>query len=68
MKIELNANALRAISEICNKEDLSMDVQLIDDTIDKILDDEPWNDAETLDFVRAFHRMSRRLRTILEAM
>jgi hypothetical protein len=68
MKIELNTNALQAISDVCNKDDLAMDVQLIDDTIDKILDDGPWNDAEVLDYVRAFHRMNRNLRIILKAM
>lgn len=55
------------MSDLCEDSTLDANIRLMDDTITKILTDDPWDDDEKLDYVRALHRLSMQFRTIQES-
>jgi len=67
MKIELNAKALAAVSDLCNESTLETNIALMEDSIDMFLSDEfPEESERIVDFVRAYRALSKQLQTILE--
>lgn len=67
MKIELNAKALEAVSDLCNESTLETNIALMEDSIDMLLSDElPEESERIVDFVRAYRALSKLLQTILE--
>lgn len=67
MKIELNAKALAAVSDLCNESTLETNIALMEDSIDMLLSDEfPEESERIVDFVRAYRALSKQLQTILE--
>lgn len=69
MKIELNTEALKAVSRLCDKETLEANIELMEDTIDHILEDSPFDTAdERLDYVTSLRRVSKMFQTILKSV
>lgn len=69
MKIELNTEALKAVNRLCDKETLEANIELMEDTIDHILEDSPFDTAdERLDYVTSLRRVSKMFQTILKSV
>lgn len=67
IKINLNAKALAAISELCQEDTLEANISLMEDSIDMFLSDKfPEDSGQIVDFVRAYRALSKNLQTILE--
>lgn len=67
IKINLNAMALAAISELCQEDTLEANISLMEDSIDMFLSDKfPEDSEQIVDFVRAYRALSKNLQTILE--
>lgn len=69
MKIELNTEALKAINRLCDKETLEANIALMEDTIDHILEDSPFDTTdEKIDYVTNLRRISKMFQTILKSV
>lgn len=67
MKTELNGKALEAIGELCSEDALEANISLMEDSLDMILSGELPEEPElTFDLVRAYRRLSKQFKTILE--
>lgn len=66
MKIELNTEALEAVSDLCQEDELEADIRLMEDSIDMLLSEEyPQNGEQVVDLVRSYRRLSKQFQTIL---
>ena len=67
MKIELNTEALEAISDLCQEDELEANIRLMEDSIDMLLSESlPEKSEESFDLLRAYRRLSKQFKTILE--
>ena len=67
--MNLSAEMLAALERLCRRDELEVDAQLIEDTIDLLIEDRPLEDPEAkLEFIQALRRVSRHFKNILKAI
>ena len=67
MKIELNSKALEAVSVLCKEDELEVNIQLMEESIDMLLSEQyPEKSEQVVDLVRAYRRLSKQFQTILD--
>lgn len=68
MRIELNSDALSAVSELCQEDALEVNISLVEESIDLILRDDCMleSDEQRIDMIRAYRRLGKQFQTILE--
>ncbi len=67
--MNLTPEMLAALQPMCRKDELEVDAQLMEDTIDLIIDDRPLDDPEEkLEFIQALRRVGRHFRNILKTI
>ncbi len=69
MKIELKTEALEAVCRLCDRDALEANIALMEDTIDHLLEDSPFDTAdEKIDYVTNLRRISKMFQTILKSV